>query len=194
MNALAMVRCVALAAVLLSAATSSGQNPAGVALTYPSRDLVYPAEDLKGAATDVKSKADELKAPAAALDVKETATELKISLLGDILFDFDKADIRAAAEPTLLQVAGLIQKQPKANVLIEGHTDAKGSPSYNAKLSEKRAASVKIWFVTKGIAEAGIRTRGWGAQKPVAENTRPDGSDNPEGRQKNRRVEITIKK
>lgn len=128
------------------------------------------------------------------MEVKETATELKISLLGDILFDFDKADIRSAAEPTLVQVIALIQKHPNANVLIEGHTDSKGSQPYNTKLSEKRAASVKIWLVKKGIAEANIWTRGLGAEKPVAPNARPDGSDNPDGRQKNRRVEITVKK
>ena len=179
----------------MSAAISlPGQNPAGVDLTYPSRDLVYPVEDLKGATAEIKRESDELKAPSAALEVKETATELKISLLGDILFDFDKAEIRAAAEPTLLEVAALIQKQPKANVLIEGHTDGKGSAAYNAKLSERRAASVKSWLVAKGIRAAGIRTRGWGAEKPVAQNTSADGSDNPEGRQQNRRVEITIKK
>ena len=96
------------------------------------------------------------------MEVKETATELKINLVGDILFDFDKADIRSAAEPTLTQVVAMIQKYPNANVLIEGHTDSKGNQPYNAKLSEKRAASVKTYLVGKGIAEASIWTRGWG--------------------------------
>ena len=128
------------------------------------------------------------------MEVKETATEVKISLLGDILFDFDKADIRSAAEPTLVQVVGLIQKHPSANVLIEGHTDSKGTQTHNAKLSERRAASVKTYLVKKGIAEASMWTRGLGAEKPVAPNARPDGADDPDGRQKNRRVEITIKK
>ena len=77
-------------------------------------------EDLKGATAEMKGKADELKAPVAALDVKETATELKISLLGDILFDFDKADIRAAAEPTLLQVAGADSKAAKSERIDRG--------------------------------------------------------------------------
>ena len=121
MNALAVLRSVALAAALLiMAAASFAQNPAGVALTYPSRDLVYPVEDLKGATTEIKNKADELKAPATALEVKETATELKISLLGDILFDFDKAEIRAAAEPTLLQVVGTHPKAAEGERLDRG--------------------------------------------------------------------------
>jgi outer membrane protein OmpA-like peptidoglycan-associated protein len=128
------------------------------------------------------------------MDVKETATELKINLLGDILFDYDKADIRSAAEPTLAEVVKLIQQHPNANVLIEGHTDSKGSASYNQKLSERRAASVKTWIVSRGIAEQNVWTRGWGAAKPVAPNSKPNSADDPEGRQKNRRVEITIKK
>jgi outer membrane protein OmpA-like peptidoglycan-associated protein len=91
-------------------------------------------------------------------------------------------------------VAARIQKYPRAKVLIEGHTDSKGKQPYNLKLSERRAASVKTWLGTKGIAQANVKTRGWGATKAVAPNSKPDGSDDPEGRQKNRRVEITIKK
>lgn len=195
MNALARLCRAVLAAGFLSVAPMlPGQAPAGEALTYPSLDLVYSVEDLKGSSQEIKNRAEDLNASTAGLEVKETATELKISLLGDILFDYDKADIRSAAEPTLLQVAALIQKQRSAKVLIEGHTDSKGSQPYNAKLSEKRAASVKNWLVGKGISATDISTRGWGAQKPVAPNMRPDGADDPEGRQKNRRVEITIKK
>jgi outer membrane protein OmpA-like peptidoglycan-associated protein len=98
------------------------------------------------------------------------------------------------AEPTLADIAKLIQSRPKAKVLIDGYTDAKGSDSYNAKLSDRRAASVKNWFGKHGVNVAAVQTHGWGAKKPVAPNTRPDGSDNPDGRQKNRRVEITIRK
>jgi outer membrane protein OmpA-like peptidoglycan-associated protein len=80
-------------------------------------------------------------------------------------------------------------------VLIEGHTDGKGTHPYNIKLSENRAASVKKWLVENaGVSGSRITTRGWGETKPVAPNTNPDGSDNPAGRQKNRRVEITIHK
>ena len=78
---------------------------------------------------------------------------------------------------------------------IEGHTDSKGNDAYNQKLSERRAASVKTWFTDKeGLGKVQFATQGFGAKKPVASNTKPDGSDDPEGRQKNRRVEIVIKK
>jgi outer membrane protein OmpA-like peptidoglycan-associated protein len=96
---------------------------------------------------------------------------------------------------SLYKVAGIIKQYPKSRILVEGHTDSKGTHPYNVRLSQKRADSVKDWLVKKGGIEASrISARGWAETKPVASNTNPDGSDNPEGRQKNRRVEITIKK
>jgi outer membrane protein OmpA-like peptidoglycan-associated protein len=78
--------------------------------------------------------------------------------------------------------------------LIEGHTDGKGTHPYNMKLSENRAGAVKQWLVTNvGVQASRIKTTGWGETRPVAPNTNPDGSDNPQGRQKNRRVELTLR-
>jgi len=177
-----------------------------VDLVYESLDLNYRSEALIGGAIETKGSGAGLTGGAVDLqsqvvdlvakgiDVKETADEIKINLLGDILFDFDKADIRPVAEPTLSAIAKLIQSRANAKVLVDGHTDAKGSDSYNAKLSDRRAASVKIWFGKHGVDTSTMQTHGWGAKKPVAPNTRPDGSDDPDGRQQNRRVEITIKK
>ncbi len=76
---------------------------------------------------------------------------------------------------------------------IEGHTDGKGTHPYNMKLSENRADAVKNWLVQNAsISGSRITTQGWGETKPVAPNKKPDGSDDPEGRQKNRRVEIVL--
>jgi outer membrane protein OmpA-like peptidoglycan-associated protein len=127
--------------------------------------------------------------------VEETPGEVKIELSGDVLFDFDQWDIRPDAEPILRQVAEIIQRYPKAKVAIAGHTDAKGADAYNLQLSKRRAASVKTWLVQQGdIDGKRMTTNGSGETKPVAPNTHPDGSDNPEGRQRNRRVELTVKK
>jgi outer membrane protein OmpA-like peptidoglycan-associated protein len=127
--------------------------------------------------------------------VQETAREGRIELPGDVLFDFDKSDIPPDAEPTLRQVAEIIQRYPKAKVAIAGYTDAKGAETYNLQLSARRATSVKAWLVQQGGVDGKrMTTKGWGEAKPVAPNTHPDGSDNPEGRQKNRRVELTMKK
>jgi len=82
---------------------------------------------------------------------------------------------------------------PKSPLLIEGFTDSKGEHAYNMKLSENRAAAVKQWLVLNlSVSASRITTRGWGEAKPVAPNKNPDGSDNPQGRQKNRRVEIVL--
>ncbi|HEV8714830.1 MAG TPA: OmpA family protein [Candidatus Binatia bacterium] len=144
-------------------------------------DLVFKVVDIGGAVRD--------------LEVKESATEVRIELAADVLFDFDKADLRPEAQQTLQQAAEIIRDKTKGEVSIVGHTDAKGDDAYNMKLSDRRATSVKNWFAKNGnLGNRRMTTAGKGETEPVAPNTNPDGSDNPEGRQKNRRVEITIKK
>jgi outer membrane protein OmpA-like peptidoglycan-associated protein len=118
-----------------------------------------------------------------ALQVRETATETRIELPAEILFDFDKADIRAAAEPALRQAAEVIRKGARGTVRIDGHSDGKGSPAYNQKLSERRAASVQKWLTDRAGLRSKFAAKGFGATRPVAPNVKPDGSDRPEGRQ-----------
>lgn len=125
--------------------------------------------------------------------MKETATEIRIELAADVLFDFDKAEVRPDAQNALKQAAAIITEKAKGTVRVEGHADAKGSDSYNQKLSDRRANSIKNWLVQKeGMSNARFSTTGFGAKRPVASNTKADGSDDPEGRQKNRRVEIIV--
>ena len=159
-----------------------------VDLKFETADLVFTIEDLGGGPA-------ELVAPVENLQVTETESEIRIELSGDVLFDFDKADIRAEAEPVLISVADVLKQHPDAAVTIAGYTDDKGSDSYNLKLSERRAASVKDWLVANGGIRGGnLSTVGYGEANPVAPNSNLDGSDNPEGRQKNRRVEIAVQK
>ena len=213
MNPFGVSRRILLSILLCVVSGLSAEQPKSLDLVYRSLDLKYSALGLESGAQNVggkgestggtssalKSEVVDLKAAsaqikAAGAEIKETAAEIKISLQGEILFDFDKSNLRPAAESTLAQVAKMIGSYPKAQVLIEGYTDAKGSDTYNAKLSDRRAVSVKTWFAKHGVAANSLQTHGWGAAKPVAPNTHPDGSDDPDGRQKNRRVEITIKK
>lgn len=155
--------------------------PSPTDLHFQTMDLQFRVEDVKGAVQ--------------ALAMKETKTEVKIELSGDVLFEFDKADIRPDAEPALQRVVEIIKQYPRAAVSIDGYTDAKGADPYNLRLSDRRTVSVKSWLVQKGgMNGKQIKTKGWGKANPVAPNTNPDGSDNPDGRQKNRRVEITVKK
>ena len=127
------------------------------------------------------------------LGAKVTNHEIKIELAADVLFDFDKYNLRSEATGMLQKVGQVVTNYPNAPLLIEGHTDSKGGHAYNVKLSENRALSVKTWLTQNaGIQGSRITTKGWAETKPVAPNTNPNGSDNPEGRQKNRRVELTL--
>jgi len=118
--------------------------------------------------------------------------EIKINLAADVLFDFDKSTLRPEAGPSLNKVVAVLQSYPKASVLIEGHTDGKGGDQYNQRLSEQRADSVRRWLVEHGVTTP-MTTHGWGRTRPIAPNIKPNGADDPDGRQKNRRVEITVK-
>jgi outer membrane protein OmpA-like peptidoglycan-associated protein len=110
-------------------------------------DLIFTVEDLGGTVVD--------------LQVKETDSEIRIELAADVLFDFDKADIRKDARKTLQQAAAFIKEKAKGTVRIEGHTDGKGSDAYNQKLSQRRADSVKDWFVKKeGLGNVRFSTPG----------------------------------
>ena len=110
----------------------------------------------------------------------------------DALFAFDQATLSPDAEETLKALVPLLEKAGAHPATVEGHTDAKGSDSYNQDLSERRAATVSGWLVAHGALPAGTPTKGWGKRRPVAPNARPDGSDDPVGRQKNRRVEVVV--
>jgi outer membrane protein OmpA-like peptidoglycan-associated protein len=151
--------------------------------------------DLVFKTSDLKFQTQDLKGAIRGLEMNETKIEVKIELSGDRLFDFDKWDIRPSAEPMLQRVADVMKQYPNATVLIEGHTGSVGLHIRNITLSQKRADSVKNCLIKKGgIDGKRIATRGWAETKPVAPNKKPDGSDDPEGRHRNRRVEITVKK
>ena len=125
------------------------------------------------------------------LNAEVRGQEVRIALSADVLFDFDKADLRPEAKPALEKVVAVLKSYPDATAKIEGHTDGKGEPAYNKKLSERRAESVRQWLAGNGVGMR-MTTHGWGKDKPVAANSAPGGKDNPEGRKKNRRVEITM--
>jgi outer membrane protein OmpA-like peptidoglycan-associated protein len=127
------------------------------------------------------------------LGAKIIGREIHIDLAADVLFDFDKYTLRPAANESLMKVGQVAFGYPDAPLLIEGHTDGKGTHAYNMTLSDNRAGAVKKWLVENaGIKASRITTKGWGETKPVAPNKKPDGSDDPDGRQKNRRVELTL--
>lgn len=173
---------ILLPALLLAAAgvarAQEQELPPGAKLKV--LDLVFKVEDIAGQVAD--------------LQVKETDTELRIELAADVLFEFDKATLQPAAEDTLTKAAAIVRDRAAGAVRIEGHTDSKGDDAYNQRLSQRRAESVRQWFIRHGFGSRSLTTRGFGETQPAAPNTKPDGSDDPEGRRKNRRVEIVIAK
>ena len=183
------MRCYSLIFALASVATSSA-----VAQDKRTLDLVFKVEPLVLKVETLAAKAENIAGKVQSLQVKETATETRIELPADILFDFDKDQIRPGAEPTLRQAPELIRKSAKGAVCIEGHTDAKGKDAYNLALSQRRARSVQKWLVDEGRVNARFDIQGFGKSRPAAPNTKSDGSDDPEGRQRNRRVEIVFSK
>jgi outer membrane protein OmpA-like peptidoglycan-associated protein len=116
----------------------------------------------------------------------------RLGVLGDALFDFDKAALRTDAEETLAAAGGEIVKAGKHPVAIEGHTDSIGGADYNMTLAENRARAVRDWLAAHRFVAADRAIKGYGKTRPIAPNTMPDGKDDPQGRQKNRRVEIVI--
>lgn len=104
-----------------------------------------------------------------------------------INFDTNKSTIKPESQPTIDQIALLMKNNPDLKVSIEGHTDNTGTAANNNILSQQRADSVKAAVVKQSINVARMTTKGWGQDKPVADNR------TEEGRAKNRRVEIVKK-
>lgn len=129
------------------------------------------------------------------IEVENKAANLKISadVINDlnikfrsVLFDNNKATIRSESYGTLANIASIMKKYTTDVFLIEGHTDDKGSDSYNLKLSGERAASVRNYLAGKGIPSYRIQSKGFGETRPISSN------NTESGRQTNRRVELSV--
>ena len=114
-------------------------------------------------------------------------------VLENIYYDFNSAELKAgpkkAIDTTLLV---MLTEAPEFIIEISSHTDSIGTTEYNAELSQARADNVVSYLIDKGIDPERLKSVGYGASQPVAPNFLPDGGDNPEGREKNRRTEFKI--
>ena len=159
------------------------------------RTISGDVREIVGLASAVSGRIDPLTAALKDLGARTTDTEIRIEMSADVLFDFDKADLKREAEPSLEKVVTVLRSHPASSVTVEGHTDGKGTAAYNEQLSRRRAAAVVSWLEARATdRKTRLTVRALGASKPVAPNTKPDGSDDPEGRQRNRRVEIVVQK
>lgn len=115
-----------------------------------------------------------------------TPEEIKIDLSADVLFDFDKADLKPVAEEKLNHLLTVVNSRPNFAVLIEGHTDVRGDAAYNQALSQRRADAVRIWLTSHGVAADRLNATGAGESRPLRSG------DTEEDHQANRRVEIRM--
>lgn len=113
-------------------------------------------------------------------------------VLNNVFFVFDKDKIIDESKPDLEKLAKLLRKNTAIVIEISGHTDSKGNDAYNMKLSKKRAIAVRKYLIKNGVAPERMTAVGYGETQPIARNENPDGSDNEEGRQLNRRIELKI--
>jgi outer membrane protein OmpA-like peptidoglycan-associated protein len=112
---------------------------------------------------------------------------LKISVPGEVSFDFGSSQLNPAFVPTIDSMADILRRYEKTVVHVVGHTDSVGSASFNLQLSERRADTVAAAFRQRGIEPERLRTEGRGMNEPRASN------ETDAGRQLNRRVEIVIR-
>lgn len=116
----------------------------------------------------------------------------KIFRLENIYFGYDSADIRREAAVELNKLVVLLNDNTDLKIEMGSHTDSVASEAYNLQLSQRRAESTVNYLIQKGIDPNRLVAKGYGESKPIARNTNPDGSDNPVGRQRNRRTEFKI--
>jgi outer membrane protein OmpA-like peptidoglycan-associated protein len=106
--------------------------------------------------------------------------------MSDVLFDTGSFTLKPAAREKLAKVSGILLAHPGLTLQVEGHTDSVGSDEMNQRLSDQRAGSVREFLVGQGVDSSSITAEGFGKTEPIASN------DSPEGRQRNRRVEIVV--
>jgi outer membrane protein OmpA-like peptidoglycan-associated protein len=148
-------------------------------------ELASQATELELQAAAAAERARLLESELADLQAKQTERGIVLTL-GDVLFDTGQATLKAGAGSTVDRLAQFMRDYPDRRVMIEGHTDSRGSDDFNRDLSERRADAVRDALVDRSIDSGRIRSIGLGESYPVASN------ESDSGMQQNRRVEIVV--
>ena len=156
------------------------------------------AVDLPASITDLAPAISDLVLSVESLDgsfgVQDQGSSTTVTVAADVLFAFDKATLTPAAQARLEELAVQMRARKAAGrVLVGGHTDAKGTTAYNAALSLARARAV-VAALQPRLAGLPVTLvpQGFGSTRPIAKERRPDGSDDPKGRARNRRVTVSF--
>lgn len=123
---------------------------------------------------------------ATGVSVTRIGDNITLNMPGNVTFAVDSADVSASFYPVLGSVAVVLDRFDKTFIEVAGHTDSSGGEAYNQALSERRSASVVAYLISRDVRADRFISVGAGEMRPVASN------DTTEGRQLNRRVEITI--
>lgn len=170
-------------------------NPCTFKFTLePEREYTIEAKKV-GYFNDMVDVSTMKKTPADTLNAKLQLKKIpkKPIVLEGILYDFDSANLTASAKTSLdTGLYPIMMENPQIIIELSSHTDSKGSDDYNLKLSQQRAKSVVDYLIAKGIDKRRLVDKGYGESKPIAPNTKADGSDDPDGRALNRRTEFEI--
>ncbi|TAL58855.1 MAG: hypothetical protein EPN85_10550 [Bacteroidetes bacterium] len=126
---------------------------------------------------------------AATTTISGSVTTISVN---NVLFDYDKSTLNSEYIAELDKVVSFLKGAKNAKIKVAGYTDSKGSDEYNLALSKRRANAVAAYLASKGISRNRMTATGNGESMPLAANENPDGSDNPDGRAKNRRTEIVV--
>jgi outer membrane protein OmpA-like peptidoglycan-associated protein len=178
--------------ILLDSRTREARNAQAQA-----QDAQAKAQNAQADAQSAQAQADLAKNAALAAQAQLASTQQQLAdlqakktdrgmvvTLGDVLFDTGQATLKPGADLVIGRLATFLNANPQTKIMIEGHTDSRGTDEYNDALSERRARAVSNALSVRGVSQDSLRTMGRGKAYPVASN------DTPEGRQQNRRVEI----
>jgi outer membrane protein OmpA-like peptidoglycan-associated protein len=165
-----------------------GGAPPGGAVGSPTQTAPLAINDAPLAIRDQPLSID---LPVNSLDNTVSFQNVGVVLQADVLFAFNSSRLTGKATSRIAQAVANIHKRHPRALRIQGYTDSIGTPAYNLGLSQRRAQAVlKALENALGAGAPPMTAVGYGEADPVANNTNPDGSDNPRGRALNRRVEI----
>jgi outer membrane protein OmpA-like peptidoglycan-associated protein len=166
--------------VLLEARTNEADQAAAAAKAQAAA-----ADAARQQALSAQAQTEDMQRQLAELQAKQTDRGMVLTL-GDVLFDTNKATLKPGADSVMERLAAFMEKNPDTKVMVEGHTDSRGSDEYNQELSKRRADAVEEALAGRGIDRGRVEAVGKGKGFPVASN------DTSAGRQQNRRVEIVF--
>lgn len=173
---------------------SDQKNSANKVVVPPAAAPTSSASSVAGSGGALTGNVSGLTGAISDLSVRVTDTATIVDLPADVLFEFDKFALAPSADEPLGKLLTYVQAGGAGKIVVSGYTDAKGEDSYNLTLSQKRAQAVADWLKAKGVDAAHLDVVGKGEADPIAPNEKTDGSDDPDGRAKNRRVSVTIPK